>query len=382
MPKSFVGLLCLALLVSWVSVACDSQAPGTEPPSQTDAGLVDGSQQEASPPEQRQVQPDVVTTPDPSAPDVPVTPREPSVSPEPSTQPDAGAPDQAAPPEESPEPSKTTVEIGKGDASGKWCGRYHIKGSVTIPQGKTLTVCAGSELLFERAGGITVIGTLLLEGTKGQVILLKPTGTLWLGLQITGTFQGAYFTMEKGKTCLTGLKDSKITVDNGKLLGCTKAFRLISGGTFTKSEIRGGNTTILDGGMLRMTDSVLDLQEPRTGPDCTKINAGGMVLDHVRFTGCHCPIHINASTMTVKVTNSIFDDASYPMMIAKSNATFTGNHFVKGAAHILDIGGSINANVANNYWDGGKPKIQTSNASQFKGTATYSTKPFPGVGPR
>jgi hypothetical protein len=92
-------------------------------------------------------------------------------------------------------------------------------------------------------------------------------------------------------------------------------------------------------------------------------------------------IHIVTSDAEVTVTNSVFDGAANPVMIADSVATFHQNDFV-GTATFLDIGGGIEADVAGNYWGGGEPTIASTRPTQFAGTTDYSTTPIAGAGPR
>ncbi|MCA9583285.1 MAG: hypothetical protein KC416_15905, partial [Myxococcales bacterium] len=104
------------------------------------------------------------------------------------------------------------------------------------------------------------------------------------------------------------------------------------------------------------------------------------VLSHVRFTGCHCPIHINSGEGSFMVTDSIFDDAAVAMMIGNAEGTFTRNHFL-GKLSLNDLG-PINANVADNYYGGGAPTISPNKPDRFKGAGTYRADPIAGVGPR
>src|SRR5262249_22987184 len=124
-----------------------------------------------------------------------------------------------------------------------------------------------------------------------------------------------------------------------------------------------------------------DLQHPSQAPDCTDWSGGSATLDHVRFTGCHCPLHFNSTTSPITVTNSIFDAASVPVMIAASTATFSHNHII-GGLHMGDIGGSIHANVAGNYYGGHAPNVSSTDNTQFMGLTDFSTTPFTDVGPR
>jgi len=145
--------------------------------------------------------------------------------------------------------------------------------------------------------------------------------------------------------------------------------------------IQGTGAALSSRGQLAIVDSTLDLTTGPNGADCTSINGGTAVIDHVQFTQCHCPIHINAAN-SATITNSLFDGASVPVMLANTQATFRGNQFEGTQTLMLDIGGNIFAEVGGNYWEGGAPDIGTSNPSQFLGVGDFSTEPFANVGPR
>jgi hypothetical protein len=100
----------------------------------------------------------------------------------------------------------------------------------------------------------------------------------------------------------------------------------------------------------------------------------------VRITGCHCPIHITRAD-SVEVTASILDSAAYPVMIARTSATFRGNVLDGVAADFQDIGGGITADITGNYYGGGPPTLDTDDTSQFTSTE-FLTDPPADAGPR
>jgi hypothetical protein len=196
--------------------------------------------------------------------------------------------------------------------------------------------------------------------------------------------QGGGLDLSKGSLCISGLAGSSITLDSTTMTMCSASMRLANGGTFTKTTITGGQTVSITGGVLNMTDSVIDLQQPTNQfTDCTDWQGGSATLDHVRFTACHCPLHFNSTTgAPITITNSIFDQAAVPIMIANSaGASMTHSHIL-GSPQLDDIGGSIQFNVAGNYWGGGPPNIASGNTAQFTGADMFSMTPFTDVGPR
>jgi hypothetical protein len=170
-------------------------------------------------------------------------------------------------------------------------------------------------------------------------------------------------------------------MDFARFEGCQQqSFVLASGGAFTQTEVVGTPVTVT-GGVLTMTDSVIDLQHPTRSPDCAIWNGGGAVLDHVRFTGCHCPLHINQAPDGFTVTDSVFDGATYPVMIANTNATFRRSHFEGTADDFLDVGGRFTADIAENWFGGDAPRL-AGPADAFPGRDAWARQPYEGAGPR
>ncbi|MBX7196045.1 MAG: hypothetical protein K1X94_28575 [Sandaracinaceae bacterium] len=278
-----------------------------------------------------------------------------------------------------------TTHVAAGEASGAWCGSVIVDGTVHIAAGQTVTICAGSDVRVSAAAAIQVEGTLLAEGTSaGPITFGGLADARWTGLVIDGTATLMHTTVRDATRAIEGRAGSIISVDHGGIEASMQAFQLANGATFTSATILGGSTNGITGGVLAMTDVTLDLEHPVSGPDCTDWSGGGAMLDHVHLTGCHCPIHINRATAPIEITNSILDGASYPIMIAESDAQIHGNHLIDVANGILDIGdgAGITADVSGNYWGGGAADISSSRPGQFTGADVVESAPIAGVGPR
>jgi len=280
-----------------------------------------------------------------------------------------------------------SMTISGGDVSGIWCGTIDVMGSVTVRVSSTLTVCAGASVRFASGVGMTVNGTLALPGVRDLPISLDAADR-WLGLVVSGVVDGGFVNIAHASQAVDGRAGSTITLNDSTIATSSATLRLANGGTFDRTAIRGGSTVLITGGVLRMSDSLLDLEHDTLTPDCTDWTAGGAVLDHVRFTGCHCPIHIVHSSLEFTITNSILDGATNPVMIADSVARFTHNDFIGTSSLVLDIGGGrsgIECDLANNYWEGplgNVAQIGTSNPSQFTGEDVVLAARVPGAGPR
>lgn len=275
-----------------------------------------------------------------------------------------------------------------GAVSGAWCGAIHVTADVTVAAGEALTICAGSVVRFDAATSITVDGTLAIQGTDTARVRLFSDAS-WTGIVLsgTGTLTATFTDISDATVAINGTDGGAFSFDDGTIVAessSTPVIRVANGATIDRSTLTGGSTIPITGGVLRMTDSTIDQLHPIVTPDCTDWAGGGMVLDHVWITGCHCPIHINSATEEVTITNSILDGATNPIMIARSVATITHNNFAGTGTLVLDIGrdDGIEADVSDNYWDGGAPNIGTTRMSQFTGTDTFSMTPFTDVGPR
>lgn len=283
---------------------------------------------------------------------------------------------------EEPDAAAAT-QIPAGPVSGELCGLIAVLGTIEVPAGETLTVCAGSTLSMALDAAITVNGTLVLAGTDAAAIQLLGTAEgRWAGLAVNGTLEADFTNVYDARRAITGGPSSSIRFDDGLI----HAFALLNlelanGGTFDRTLIRADDTLVVTGGMLSMTDSTIDLDHPGLSPDCVHFAGGGATLDHVRVANCHCPLHLQSTTMPFTLTASILEGASVPIMIASTSAEVHGN-VIDGPVDFEDIGGGIDADVSGNYYGGGAPVVDTDTPAQFTGAGDYLTERPAGVGPR
>jgi hypothetical protein len=255
-----------------------------------------------------------------------------------------------------------------GMQSGMWCGPINVTANVTVAAGQTLTICAGSTVTVASGAGISVAGTLNANGTAAAPVTMTSAGT-WSGIVATGMVTLTYVDIDSAGATLRVNTGSTVTLSH--------------------STITGGDTELVAGGMLTMTDSTIDLGHTATPPDCINVASGGITLDHTHITGCHCPVHIDAATMPNSITASILDGAANSVMIANATATITGNDLASVSAIVDDIGSGagITCDVSGNYWTRGTShavSIYTRNMAQFTGAdaASAATGPVAGAGPR
>lgn len=297
--------------------------------------------------------------------------------------PDAALPDASADATiaDAPALAGDAAVLGEGDASGELCGPVIVNGTLTVPVGETLTLCPGTDMRFAPGTKLRVDGTLVAEGTESDPIHFGQ-GSAWDGVRVSGTLTAAYFTIENASTCIQGVDGATVTVDHGRLEGCTAPAILSTGATMTRMEIIGGSTIGVTGGTLSMTDSLVDMGRIGQSPDCVIVTNGSLNLDHVRVTGCHCPLHLNSASTPVSVTNSILDGAAVPVMIRNASGNFAHNDLLGSQYDLEDIGGGIAVTLSDNYYGGGAATIDTGNLSQFTGAASFRTESVSGAGPR
>lgn len=273
-----------------------------------------------------------------------------------------------------------TVVAG-GDVSGAWCGALRVDGDVTVPVGQTLTVCPGATVAFADDTGLTVRGTLRVEGDPRQSVFFYAGGSgAWSGVGASGTVVATYLDVSGAGVALETLAGADVTVTRAWLHDSAYGLRIGGGGTFDHVAVRNGSTVYVTSGTLHMIDSIIDLVHPTISPDCADFRGGGARLEHVRFTGCHCPLHVNSTDRDVEITDSLFDGATVAWMIADSNATAHRNAFI-ATTGIQDIGSDITANVSGNYWETTND-LSTDAPAQFTGVDDQLAERPADVGPR
>jgi hypothetical protein len=282
------------------------------------------------------------------------------------------------------------VAVEGGEVEGDWCGRVDVRGTVTVPPDRTLTLCAGADVTFAARAALVVRGALRVLGTAAEPVTLRAappepggsaTAPRWAGLRVTGRASGAHLAVRGAAIGVETLAGADAAIGSLDVADCDFGLRLGGGGAFDRARVVGGGSVTVTGGVLRMRDAVVDLEHPEVSPDCLVWSGGGAVLEHVHVTGCHCPVHIAAATEEFVLTGSLLDGAAVAVMIRDARATFRGNAFIGTGTAVQDIGGGISADVAGNYWEAPR-LLSTSAPAQFRGADDrLATRP-PDVGPR
>lgn len=267
-------------------------------------------------------------------------------------------------------------------------GAYTLTGAVVVPAGAVVLVHAGSTFTSP-FHGITVEGTLVLNGTKAKpVILLGPaSGPAWLGVKVSGKLLASHFEVAYATTNVESTATGTLELDHGFLHHAVK-FNLLSRGKSELSRlliekaraaakdtfnlgVLGGSTTLEDS-ILRDTPNECILAEGK----CT------LVARYNLLNSGHCGIHFNG-TAQADVSHNEFKGNLYGLMLFGLQAgSITGNNFFDSAK--LEILSDSNTQpkpvvATGNYW-GDKKKFYLDGAKIDSSNAL--AQPATDVGPR
>lgn len=230
---------------------------------------------------------------------------------------------------ENPQPDPTDPGSGTGTvtevgghitASTTWREAIHVTAPVVVDPGVTLTIAAGATVDFPEGAGITVSGTLDIQGTKDQRVTLRgATGNFW---------------------------DSVIVPRDGVMT----AHYLVQTGAGVHISYT-GRATIVDshfshakGDLLIMASGALDMSYSEIG-----LPVGRDIM--------HCDLHIGGAPSSVKITHSNLSAASYAMMFYGGNyLDLTYNNWFGNANDIItEPGPPVSGDFSYSYFARGTP---------------------------
>ncbi|MFZ4737626.1 MAG: hypothetical protein ACOYM9_16860 [Bradymonadia bacterium] len=281
-----------------------------------------------------------------------------------------------------PEPPRENRDV-EGEATGLWCGEFRVVAPVVVPAGGTLTVCPGTVITVTGGpgAGLAVAGTLILQGREDARVRIEGDAG-WRGVRVGGRLEGTFFDVRGAEVCLSTITGGVVQATNALVESCSEALSMQGDMHFERSQIYDGRSVQIESGVLTLIDTVVDFRRAIVGPDCFRWTGGGARIEHSRITGCHCPLHFERTDSEVSVTDSILDGATNPVMIARTRAVMHRNHMDGVGDHLLDIGGGIDCDISDNYFNGGAPRVGTGNPGQFTGADAFRAEAVPGVGPR
>jgi hypothetical protein len=220
-----------------------------------------------------------------------------------------------------PGPGTGTVTEASGHITTNttWSDRIHVASTITVDPSVTLTVAAGTTVNFEPNGGITVSGTLALQGISTSKVVLRgaTTGTAWSTISVPsqGTVTASYLLQLGGILAISGgkvtLVDSQMALARGDLL-------------------------TMNGGSLDMSYSQIGLE---VGQHDTS----------------HCDLHVS-NAPTIKITHSNISTSSYGIMFyGGNNATFTYTNWFGNGIDVDATPGVVSGDFSHSYFAKGAP---------------------------
>jgi hypothetical protein len=122
-----------------------------------------------------------------------------------------------------------------------WSGTVNISGNVFIDSGVTVTVAAGAEVDVAPTAGITVTGTLAIQGTAASHAVIKPaSGASFQAFTVPGTVT-ATFASINGATFEIG--GGSLTATDSKFWGAPGDLLVMNGGTINVTYSNIGDAT-------------------------------------------------------------------------------------------------------------------------------------------
>jgi len=213
-----------------------------------------------------------------------------------------------------------TSVSGHITANATWIVVIHVVGGVTIDAGVTLQVAAGATVDLAAGAGITVLGTLDIQGVRASKVVFRwaTPGENWYGLAVPGggSLTASYLIQVGGGIMISGT--GKVTLVDTRMSHAVGDFLVMSGGT------------------LNMTYSSIGLEPGQR--DST-----------------HCDMHVSGP-VEITATHSNFSTSSYGIMFyGGSNADFRSTNWFSNAIDIDRGGAAVTGNFSNSYFAGGAP---------------------------
>lgn len=218
-------------------------------------------------------------------------------------------------------PAMTTDVNSDVTANTTWSGLVKIHAAITVASGVTLTVDPGTVIQLDASAGITVNGTVMINGAKGNVVTIGPaTGNkYWRSWTVTtGTLNMSYVEQTGGAFSISG---------TGKVIARDSEFS--NAGSSVDMFVASGGT--------------LDLQyswlgEPEGTTDTT-----------------HCNMHFQGSTFTsLTISHSNVSTAAFGIMLYGGDVDLTYNNWF-GNSTDVDRQLTGKGDLSNGYFKKGNP---------------------------
>lgn len=196
-------------------------------------------------------------------------------------------------PAECPELTQTDVDAG---TVGPGCYDVPSLLSVTAP----LTIAADTRLRFSEFGGVTVFngGTLTIEGTAPDSVILEPLGSAWIGLAFNGS---ASSDNRVEGTTITGVDGDGVTVTGSSRVAIANTAIVDNSGlglfVNSSSEVSlsgstlSGNTAPAEIELHNVEGIAADNELTGNGDDVLRVRGGTLSADTV-WQSAGVPLHV------------------------------------------------------------------------------------------
>lgn len=218
---------------------------------------------------------------------------------------------------------------------------YVVDNHVGIPDGETLTIEAGTEVRFTGNFNISVLGTLVAQGTAAQPIrFTSDPGIYWDRILFLDSSQNAI--LDQSDSYVSGSIISHAIMENGKGISLNNAAPLLE-------YIDFDYVSYGDWGIVGSVDDDLYVRDSHLHNG--GINVGGLDLFIMRN-------QVNAGVLSLTgagiVTENEVDNAPTTALLARGTFTVTLNRIVESSLGIVvSSNSSVSGNlIANNSEDG------------------------------
>jgi len=204
-----------------------------------------------------------------------------------------------------------------------WSGLIRVHSPINVVAGVTLDVAAGSTIQFDGSAGITVAGTVNVNGVKGSVVTIQPA-------------PGGHYWRSWGLA--TGKLNMTYVVSKGG------GFSITNTGSLTARDSEFSNT---NGDLLVSSGGSIDLQYSWIG------------LPEGTADSTHCDMHFEGGNPTVTVSHSNISTSSYGLMFyIGQGLDLTYNNWFANSMDI-DLRAGVTGDVSGGYFKKGNPTSAT-----------------------
>jgi len=236
-------------------------------------------------------------------------------------------------------PAMTTDVNADVTTNTTWSGLVKVHVGISVASGVTLTVDPGTVIQLDPSAGITVNGTVMINGAKGNVVTIGPaTGNkYWRQWTVTtGTLNMNYVQQTGGAFSIGGA---------GKVIARDSEFS--NAGSYPTDLL------VASGGTIDMQYSWLGLPEGQA--DTT-----------------HCDMHFEGSApLNLTISHTNVSTAAVAIMLYAGDANLTYNNWF-GNSQDIDRTGTAKGDLSNGYFKKGNPTASASLTQNTMATAMVS----------